>query len=66
MANKIVAVLKHAPLSDTLKQHGSFEVRRRSWADAAKACVDVYAEAVSMVNGRPGKRAEAVEGGLGK
>src|SRR6184192_3599970 len=42
MANKIVAVLKHPPLASTLKQHGSFEVRRRSWADAAKAVQEVY------------------------
>ena len=52
MANKIVAVLKHPPLANALRQHGSFEVRRRSWADAAKACVGVYEEAVGMVNGK--------------
>ena len=51
MANKIVAVLKHPPLANTLRQHGSFEVRRRSWADAAKACLGVYEQAVEMVNG---------------
>ena len=51
MANKIVAVLKHPPLASTLRQHGSFEVRRRSWADAAKACMGVYDQAVAMVNG---------------
>ena len=52
MANKIVAVLKHPPLASTLRQHGSFEVRRRSWADAAKACLGVYDQAVEMVNGK--------------
>jgi hypothetical protein len=52
MANKIIAVLRHPPLSDTLRQHGSFEVRRLSWTDAAKACVQVYQEAVSAMNGR--------------
>ena len=52
MANKIVAVLKHAPLAKTLRQHGSFEVRRRSWVDAAKSCVLVYEDAVKMVNGK--------------
>ncbi len=51
MANKIVAVLKHPPLASTLRQHGSFEVRRRSWADAAKACLGVYDQAVEMVHG---------------
>ncbi|HRK32684.1 MAG TPA: glycosyltransferase, partial [Tepidisphaeraceae bacterium] len=32
MANKIIAVLRHPPLSQTLRQHGSFEIRRMSWA----------------------------------
>jgi glycogen(starch) synthase len=49
MANKIVAVLKHPPLANTLREHGSFEVRRRSWADAAKACGSVYEIALDMV-----------------
>ena len=52
MANKIVAVLKHPPLASTLRQHGSFEVRRRSWTDAAKTVVQVYDQALSMVSHR--------------
>jgi glycogen(starch) synthase len=47
MANKIVAVLKHPPLASTLRQHGSIEVRRMSWTDAAQQCVDVYGQAIS-------------------
>src|SRR5213594_2408012 len=47
MANKIIAVLKHPPLASTLRQHGSFEVRRRSCADAAKGCISVYDQVVS-------------------
>jgi glycogen(starch) synthase len=46
MANKIIAVLRHPPLRKTLREHGSFEVRKFAWADAARACVDVYQEAV--------------------
>jgi glycosyltransferase involved in cell wall biosynthesis len=46
MANKIIAVLRHPPLRKTLREHGSFEVRKFAWADAAKACVDVYQETV--------------------
>lgn len=46
MANKIIAVLKHPPLQSTLREHGSFEVRKLSWADAAKQCMDVYDLAV--------------------
>jgi len=52
MANKIIAVLKHPPLASTLRQHGSFEVRRMSWTDAAKRCVEVYESAVHGMNGK--------------
>ncbi|CAN5463473.1 glycosyltransferase family 4 protein [soil metagenome] len=52
MANKIIAVLRHPPLASTLRQHGSFEIRRMSWSDAARACVGVYDQAMGMVNGR--------------
>jgi glycosyltransferase involved in cell wall biosynthesis len=51
MANKIIAVLRHPPLASTLRQHGSFEVRRLSWSDAARSCVQVYQDAVSAMNG---------------
>jgi len=52
MANKIIAVLKHPPLAATLRQHGSFEVRRLSWTDAARACVHVYEQTLAMTAGR--------------
>jgi glycosyltransferase involved in cell wall biosynthesis len=52
MANKIIAVLRHPPLASTLRQHGSFEIRRMSWTDAAKSCVTVYEQAVGAMNGR--------------
>ena len=52
MANKIIAVLRHPPLSQTLRHHGNFEIRRMSWVDAARACVGVYEQAVSGMNGR--------------
>jgi glycosyltransferase involved in cell wall biosynthesis len=47
MANKIIAVLRHAPLQETLKKHAHFEVRKFSWHDAASACVKVYERAVA-------------------
>lgn len=46
MANKIVAVLRHPPLQATLRDHGSFEVRRFSWVDSAANCVKVYESAL--------------------
>lgn len=42
MANKIVAVLRHPPLSQTLRQHGSMEIRKLTWEGAAKACQTTY------------------------
>jgi glycogen(starch) synthase len=52
MANKIVAVLRHPPLSSTLRQHGNFEIKRMSWTDAARSCVGVYEQAIGSMNGR--------------
>jgi glycosyltransferase involved in cell wall biosynthesis len=42
MANKIIAVLRHAPLRETLKRHAHFEVRKFSWHDASRSCVEIY------------------------
>lgn len=50
MANKIVAVLKHPPLASTLRQHGSFEIKRMSWVDAARATVGVYDQAMATMH----------------
>ncbi len=47
MANKIIAVLRHPPLSRTLREQGSFEVRKMSWTDSARACVGVYEQAMA-------------------
>lgn len=52
MANKIIAVLRHPPLAATLRQHASFEVRRLSWTDAARACVHVYEQTLAMTGRR--------------
>ena len=45
MANKIVAVLRHPPLSQTLRQHGTMELHRLTWAEAAQRCVRSYERA---------------------
>lgn len=42
MANKIVAVLKHPPLGQTLREHGAFEMRKLTWDGAATKCVQAY------------------------
>lgn len=47
MANKIIAVLRHPPLGDTLREHGSFELRRLTWDGAAAKCVQSYGKALA-------------------
>lgn len=44
MANKIVATLRHDTLRDTLREHGQTEVKRLSWREAARKCVELYRE----------------------
>ncbi len=46
MANKILAVLRHPPLSQMLRKHGSMEVRRLTWEGAAEKCVESYQDAI--------------------
>jgi len=55
MANKIIAVLRHPPLQNTLREHGSFEVRKLTWIDSAQSCVTVYESAIAAVPGRNGR-----------
>jgi len=47
MANKIIAVLSHPPLSRTLREHADFEVRGLTWEGAAEKCIGVYAKAIA-------------------
>ncbi len=49
MANKIVAVLRHPPLGQTLTEHGSFELRRLTWDGAAQKCVQSYGKAIGQL-----------------
>ena len=44
MANKIIAVLKHPPLSTTLRDYGNYEVRKLRWIDSAAKCAKIYQE----------------------
>jgi glycogen(starch) synthase len=46
IANKIVAVLRHPPLGQLMREHGSVEIRRLTWEGAAKACVESYRRAI--------------------
>jgi len=46
IANKILAVLKHPPLSQTLRDNATFEVRQLTWDGAAEKCRALYDEVV--------------------
>ena len=47
MANKIVAVLRHPPLSQTMREHGTIELHRLTWTGAADECVRTYEAALA-------------------
>ena len=49
MANKIIAVLRHPPLSSTLREHADMEVRQLTWDGAATKCRQVYQKAMAMM-----------------
>ncbi|MBL9147148.1 MAG: glycosyltransferase [Phycisphaerae bacterium] len=46
MANKIVAVLRHPPLSRALREGSMFEVRGITWDGAATRCIQSYEAAM--------------------
>jgi len=47
MASKIIAVLKYNALHHCLKEHGLIEIKKISWNDSAKKCIDVYKKVLS-------------------
>lgn len=47
MANKIVAVLRHPPLGQTMREHGSFEVRKLTWDTSAEGVLRAYDKATA-------------------
>jgi len=49
MANKIIAVLKHEPLSKTMSEHATIEARKLTWDDAARKCLGVYEKAATAM-----------------
>jgi glycosyltransferase involved in cell wall biosynthesis len=54
MANKIIAVLRHPPLSQTLREHGRFEVRQLTWDGAAQRCEEIYRDVIAKMS-RPAR-----------
>ncbi|MBL4701921.1 MAG: glycosyltransferase family 4 protein [Phycisphaeraceae bacterium] len=47
IANKIIAVLKHDALSQTLRVHADVELRRLTWDEAAQKCILAYEELIT-------------------
>ena len=47
MASKIIAVLNYNALHHCLKEHGLIEIKKISWNDSAKKCINVYERALS-------------------
>ena len=52
MANKIIAVLRHPPLSRQLVEHGAFEIRGINWDGAAIRTARVYERAIAAASAR--------------
>jgi glycogen(starch) synthase len=52
IADKIIAVLRHPPLSQTLRTHGAFEVRKITWDGAAAKCERVYQNVMNEMHSR--------------
>ncbi|MEM9416306.1 MAG: glycosyltransferase [Planctomycetota bacterium] len=44
IADKIVGVLRHPPLGQTMRKHADLQVRRLTWQGAAERCGQVYGE----------------------
>ena len=53
MADKIIAVLRHPPLSRQLVEHGAFEIRGINWDGAATRTIRCYDRALAAVGARP-------------
>ncbi|MFN9125596.1 MAG: glycosyltransferase [bacterium] len=54
MADKIIAVLRHPPLSRQLVQHGNFEIRGINWDGAATRTIRCYERAIAAAQSRSG------------
>ncbi|MFT4303844.1 MAG: glycosyltransferase family 4 protein [Candidatus Woesearchaeota archaeon] len=48
MANKIIGVLSHAPLHSLLVAEGTQEIKRFTWDDPARKCIDAYNKSLNV------------------
>ncbi|MEX0653961.1 MAG: glycosyltransferase [Phycisphaeraceae bacterium] len=49
IADKILAVLRHAPLAETLRRNAEIEVRKLTWLDAARKVRRIYDTAIAAM-----------------
>ncbi len=49
IANKIIAVLRHPSLGETLRHNAELELRNLTWDGAAEKCLDVYRKAIASM-----------------
>ena len=56
MANKILAVLRHEPLRNTLRQQGQFELEKFSWRDSAMKLRKIYEQLIAAGKNPPPSR----------
>lgn len=47
MANKIISVLNHPSLKETLRDNGKRDASKLSWQEAAHTCIDLYTRMLS-------------------
>ena len=52
LANKMMAALNYQTMNRSLRENGSFEVRKFSWENSAEKCIAVYNEARQASIGR--------------
>ena len=47
MANKIISVLMHGSLKETLRDNGKYEASKVTWRESARKCVNLYRQILS-------------------
>ena len=51
IADKIIAALRYKALHQSLKEHGSLEVRKFNWDEPAGKCINIYNELLTKCGG---------------
>jgi glycosyltransferase involved in cell wall biosynthesis len=46
MANKIISVVRHSPLKETMSQNGLIEMEKMGWESPAQKCMDAYSQVI--------------------